>query len=202
MSREVDERALPIVAAVSRNLSRRFRGYITFEDVTQDAYLWLLERPKLHVEWLDQGKDGEKYLHKSLRRHCEREARRAKADRLGTKISDEYFYDVGRLADILPFIFNTEDWGEMPQQVETDRVSGTREPAEGGNWLASVVDVKAAYEAQPVEYRRVLMRYYHDEWSFQQIAEADQCTVGHAKKQVARGVARMLDSLGGESPWT
>ena len=86
-------------------------------------------------------------------------------------------------------------------EKNSDRVSGTIEPAEGGNWLASMVDVKRAYDLLDVEYRRVLMRYYKDEWTFRQIAEADQCSVGHARKQIGRGVALMLDILGGEDPW-
>ena len=202
MTRDIPEEVHHIVAVVSRNVHRRFRNWIDFEDIQQEAYLWCLSKPRKVTEYLDDGKQGEKKLTLSLRRHCEQQARKAKAAANGGHYSDEFFYEISQLSELLPLMFDRENWLEQPQDFGADKVSGTREPAEGGNWLTTMVDVSTAYEALTIEDRRLLRRYYWDEWTFKMIADAEQVEPHQARKAVYEALVHLLDELGGASPWT
>jgi hypothetical protein len=206
MRREIPDEAQPLISAAARITASKFRGYTTYADAHQDAQEFILSKPRKVADWLADGKPGERALKTALRRHCEREARRAKADQLGTTISDEYFFDRGKVTDILPYIFNEKDWESPPNESPLDgdeqqEIHYRHDPAEGGNWLASVLDVKVAFEQMDVMYRRMLRRYYHDGWSFEHIAHTEQRSAEWVRREIGRAVFQIVEGLGGESPW-
>jgi len=201
MSRDIDERAHPLVASIARHVHRKFRQWTTFEDVKQDAYLWCVQKPRKVTEYLDGGKEGEKKMMVSLRRYCEQQARKEKAAAMGGSTTDEFFYEISQLADLLPFVFDHETWGEQPESLNTEKVSGSRQPSEGGNWVTTMVDLSAAYDRLVVDDRRLLRRYYRDGWTFDRIGKSEGTGLEAARQDVGRALMRLLDELGGATPW-
>ncbi len=211
----VDDRVPPLATAAARNVARRFRGYYTVEDGVQDALEFCLthnrstkkkEKHGTIEEILDNGQGGRRYLFTAMRRHCERQARRNKAEELGTTISDEYFYDFAKVTDLLPYCFNAEDWSAPPNYSPQDEdepveIRAKSDPAEGGNWTASILDVRRGVDQLDKQRRRLIYRYYYSGWSFEHIGHSEDMSLGWARKEIGRAVAQIVDSLGGDSPW-
>jgi hypothetical protein len=110
------------------------------------------------------------------------------------------------VADLLPFIFREEDWQGPPNYSPQDEdepveIRSTTDPAEGGNWVATIVDVRIAYGQLDQQHRRMLYRYYFDGWSFDHVGHTEGLTGQQARREIGRAVFQMVDVLGGESPW-
>jgi RNA polymerase sigma factor (sigma-70 family) len=74
-------------------------------------------------------------------------------------------------------------------------------PAEGGNLLASLVDIKKAFVRLPEEDKQILILRYYDNVTLQNIAEYLECAVSTADRRVNNSLRKLQNNLGGESPY-
>jgi RNA polymerase sigma factor (sigma-70 family) len=140
-----------------------------------------------------------------MRRALERYARKEKATRSGYQTNDESFYDVTTIAQLLPYVIASvvnETAIEQAQNLVND---GTPRkpaaPAEGGNLLATLIDIKKSYELLDEDEKNILRLRYHENYTLQQLSEATECAISTADRRCSNALRKILNFMGGESPY-
>jgi RNA polymerase sigma factor (sigma-70 family) len=140
-----------------------------------------------------------------MRRIAEKYARREKARKAGYQTTDEAFYDTATIAQLMPHILASVIEGtvlEQAQELINDgqpRKQST--PAEGGNLLAILIDVKRSYLKLNEDDKVLLRMRYYDNVTLQEIAQYLECATSTADRRCTSALRRLQDQLGGETPW-
>jgi RNA polymerase sigma factor (sigma-70 family) len=180
------------------------------EDVIQEIYAWCLIKADQFNELLSEPDSqkrvaNEKRIAYQMRRVAERYARKEKATKSGYHTSDETFYETTTIAQLLPFVIQSVLNGTVLQQVQDMINDGTPKkpsaPAESGNLVAILIDIKKAYEKMEAEDRKILEMRYHDMFTLSQIAQYLECAVSTADRRCAMAMRKLQEKLGGDSPW-
>jgi len=198
------EEAGDIASQVSRIVHRKYHTYFDVADVRQELMLWIVRRENKVKQWLDhtvneeQYKGGVKQLGKTLTRHADKYCRRIKAQKLGYELRDEQFYSAITLTELLPFV-----WSDIVETRDASkpRVSGGGAPAEGGNYVIQLFDIRRAMLGLSEMDRDVLRRKFFDQLSYKELAEALGVSDTTAHRKVDSAVKRLTNSLGGANPW-
>jgi DNA-directed RNA polymerase specialized sigma subunit len=74
-------------------------------------------------------------------------------------------------------------------------------PAEGGNLLAILIDIKKQYLKLEQEDKTILQMRYHDNFTLQQIGQYLECATSTADRRCTSALRRLQNKLGGETPW-
>ena len=140
-----------------------------------------------------------------MRRVAERYARKEKARKAGYKVGDEAFYDTSTIAQLIPFIIASVVEGTVLEQAQEMINDGTPRkqstPAEGGNLLAILIDLKKAYLKLGQEDKTILQMRYHDNFTLNQIAQYLECAISTADRRCSNALRKILNFMGGESPY-
>ena len=199
-----------LVPAVANSIARRFKGWVEKADLKQELYLWALGRQTQYLDQLNE-ENNEKREHNErriafqMRRIAEKYARREKARKAGYHPSDEAFYDTATIAQLMPHILASGIEGtvlEQAQELINDgqpRKQST--PAEGGNLLAILIDVKRSYLKLNEDDKVLLRMRYYDNVTLQEIAQYLECATSTADRRCTSALRRLQDQLGGETPW-
>ena len=199
-----------IVASVSLSIYRRYRQFVERDDVKQECYAWYYSRAEHFNNLLSdenpvQRVINEKRMAWQMRRHCERYARKEKANKSGYKIGDETFYDSVVLGQLLPHVIASvvdNTVLEAAQNLINDgQPRKQAAPAEGGNLLAILIDIKKAYLKLDVADKDLLIKRYHENLTLQEMAEYLGCAVSTADRRCASALRKLQNILGGESPY-
>jgi hypothetical protein len=197
---DVDEE---LIRPIAYRIGNRYRQYVEREDVAQELRLWWLTHPKAVERYTDDGKVGEKKLTKSLYRAAEKFAREQKALALGYKPEDEFFYNTELIRMLLPMVWNPE---LIFQEVQPDDLGGkirrSKAANEGNNLPAMVADVAQALHRIDLDDYKLLLLHFALQYEYKELAEELDINVGAAKMRVQRAIERLVETLGGETPWT
>jgi RNA polymerase sigma factor (sigma-70 family) len=210
MSKELHPIMADLVPAVANSIARRFKGWVEKADLKQELYLWALGRQTQYLDQLNE-ENKEKREHNErriafqMRRIAEKYARREKARKAGYHPSDEAFYDTATIAQLMPHILASVIDGtvlEQAQELINDgqpRKQST--PAEGGNLLAILIDVKKSYLKLEEDDKVLLRMRYYDNNTLQEIAQFLEVAVSTADRRCTSALRRLQDLLGGDTPW-
>lgn len=210
MTKELHPTLVDLVPAVANSICNKFRGWVEKDDVKQELFLWALNRQSQYFDQLNEEnrerrEHNERRVAFQMRRVAERYARKEKARKAGYQTTDEAFYDTATIAQLMPHILASVIEGtvlEQAQELINDgqpRKQST--PAEGGNLLAILIDIKRAY-LKLEEYDKVLLRMrYYDNATLQEIAQFLECAVSTADRRCTSSLRRLQDRLGGDTPW-
>jgi RNA polymerase sigma factor (sigma-70 family) len=210
MTKELHPIMADLVPAVANSIARKFKGWIEKADLKQELYLWALNRQSQYLDQLnEENKEKREYsvsrIAFQMRRIAEKYARREKARKAGYHPSDEAFYDTATIAQLMPHILASVIEGtvlEQAQELINDgqpRKQST--PAEGGNLLAILIDVKRSYLKLEEDDRVLLRMRYYDNNTLQEIAQFLECAVSTADRRCTSALRRLQDLLGGDTPW-
>lgn len=210
MTPELHPTLYELVPSVSYVISRKFKGWVETDDIKQECYLWAIGRGQQFTDLLNEPdtnkrEQNEKRIAWQMRRMGERFARKQKAAKAGYHTSDEAYYDTTTIAQLIPFVIASVIDGtvlEQAQEMVNDgqpRKQST--PAEGGNLLAILIDIKKAFIKLEQEDKTILQMRYHDNFTLQQIAQYLECATSTADRRCTSALRRLQDKLGGESPW-
>jgi RNA polymerase sigma factor (sigma-70 family) len=140
-----------------------------------------------------------------MRRAIERYARKEKAARSGYQTNDESFYDTVTIAQLLPYVIASVVNDTAIEQAQNLINDGTPRkpaaPAEGGNLLATLIDIKRSYESLDEDDKNILRLRYHENYTLQQLSEATECAVSTADRRCTNALRKILNFMGGESPY-
>ena len=199
-----------IVPSVVTAIYRRYRQWVEKADLTQEAWAFVLSRAETFNETLAhenevQRKWNEKRVAWQIRRSLERYARKEKAAKSGYQINDEAYYDTVTIAQLLPFVIKSYVHNTALEQsqvlINDGQPRKPSAPAEGGNLLAMLVDIKRAYEKLEKEEQDILRLRYHENQTLQHIGEYLECAISTADRRVTQALRKLQSEIGGNSPW-
>ena len=205
MTKPLHKSIYEITPSVANVIMRRFRGWVDREDVIQEIYAWCLIKADQFNELLSEPDSqkrvaNEKRIAYQMRRVAERYARKEKATKSGYHTSDETFYETTTIAQLLPFVIQSVINGTVLQQVQDMINDGTPKkpsaPAESGNLVAILIDIKKAYEKMEAEDRKILEMRYHDMFTLSQIAQYLECAVSTADRRCAMAMRKLQEKIG------
>lgn len=200
-----------ITDSVSAIIARRFRAWVELSDVKQECFMWAVGRNQQFTEWLNEPDSesrviNEKRIAYQMRRVAERYARKEKAAKSGYQTGDETFYETTTVAQLLPFVITAVVTGTVLEQAQEMVNDGQPKkksvPSEGGNLLAILIDIKRAYLKLEAEDAKVLELRYYENFTLQQIGQYLECAVSSADRRCTSALRKLVNILGGESPWS
>lgn len=199
-----------IVPTVAQTIHNRYKSFTERDDIKQECLKWALTRTDYISEQLSEP-DVKKRQHNEHRiawqmlRVAERYARREKATRSGYHTSDEAYYESATLAQLLPFVIASVLDGTVLEQaqemIRDGQPKGSSSPAEGGNLLAVLVDIKKAYLRTDASTQQLLTLRYHENFTLAQIGGVLGCAVSTAERRCMNALRKLQDELGGVSPY-
>ena len=199
-----------LVPSVVTIVHRRYRKYVDRADLTQEAYAWVMARVTYFNGLLEDDYDAVRLINQKriafqMRRAIERYARKEKAARSGYQTNDESFYDTVTIAQLLPYVIASVVNDTAIEQAQNLINDGTPRkpaaPAEGGNLLATLIDIKRSYESLDEDDKNILRLRYHENYTLQQLSEATECAVSTADRRCTNALRKILNFMGGESPY-
>ena len=199
-----------IVPSVAQTIHNKYKNFVERDDVKQECLKWALTRSDYINQQLSEP-EAKKRQHNESRiawqmlRVAERYARREKATRSGYHTSDEAYYESATLAQLLPFVIASVLDGTVLEQaqemIRDGQPKGSSSPAEGGNLLAVLVDIKKAYLKTDATTQQLLTLRYHENFTLAQIGGVLGCAVSTAERRCMGAIRKLQDELGGISPY-
>jgi len=200
-----------IAASVTVVIMRRYRFWVDRQDVIQECYVWGMSKGPALTALLSEPDTEQRIINEKrtayqMRRHCERYARKEKAAKSGYQTGDEAYFDVTTIAQLLPFVIVSVVNDTALEQAQTMiNDSSPRKPpapAEGGNLLAIMIDIKKAYEKLDEDEQNILRMRYVDSLTLQQISQYYEVVISTAERRCNMAIRKIVNLLGGESPWS
>jgi len=198
------EESREIAVTVARKVHRRYHTYFDMQDVTQELMVWILRRQDKIKEWLDHPKESDEYkmgvrkLGKTLTRNADKYCRRMKAQKLGYEVRDEQYYSPISLSELLPFV-----WSDVVETRDASKpkVSGGGNPAEGGNYVIQLFDIRRALKKLDPQDKLVLQMKFFEQLNYQEIAQTFGVSDSTAHRKVDGALRRLNNHLGGQTPF-
>lgn len=199
-----------IVPSVVVLVHRRYRRYVERIDLTQEAYAWLMTRVTSFNEMLNEESEplrlaNQRRIGWQMKRALERYARKEKASISGYQTNDESFYDVVTIAQLLPYVIasvvNDTAIEQAQNLINDGQPRKPSAPAEGGNLLATLIDIKKAYESLDEDEKTILRLRYHENYTLQQLSKVLECAISTADRRCTNALRKILNQMGGESPY-
>jgi DNA-directed RNA polymerase specialized sigma24 family protein len=140
-----------------------------------------------------------------MKRAAERYCRKEKATKSGYQLGDEAYYQSATLGQLLPFVIASVLDGTVLEQaqemIRDGQPKGSSSPAEGGNLLTMLIDIKDAYQDLNEKDQKILALRYHDNLTLAQIGAALECHFTTADRRVNHAMRELNNKLGGASPY-
>jgi DNA-directed RNA polymerase specialized sigma24 family protein len=199
-----------LVPSVANTIYRRYKSYVEKDDIKQECMAWAMTRANDHnVDLMEpieeRRRHNEQRIAYQMRRVAERYARKEKAAKSGYNTTDEVYYESFTLGQLLPFVIASVIDGtvleQVQQMIQDGQPKGRSSPSEGGNLLASLIDIKKGYLQLEVEDQTLLRLRHHENFTLQQIAGHLECAISTADRRCAHSLRKLQEILGGISPW-
>jgi RNA polymerase sigma factor (sigma-70 family) len=199
---ELTDRELQIISQGATNAYRAQREFIPLGDLINDGVVWALEHPRKIELWREKGKYGENLLRHSVKQRCLSHIAKERRRMYRLERDDIAYYTPAIVREILPDIFDIEDWLNSGTSELGDKVSGLSRPSEGNNRLATIVDVKSGFDSLSEDDQALLRDLYEDGGVTHQVLAATlEVSEKTVQRREDRAVQRLVDRLGGELPW-
>lgn len=207
---EINPSIFDIVPSVAHAVHQQYNKYVERDDIKQECMQWALMRAEyinsqLNVEDTNTRRHNEQKLAWQMKRAAERYARKEKAVKSGYHTSDEAYYQTGTLAQLLPFVIASVLDGTVLEQaqemIKDGQPKGSSSPAEGGNLLSMLIDIKNCYEDLKQDEKHILMLRYHENLKLEQIGVILGCHFTTADRRCERALRELNAKLGGPSPY-
>jgi DNA-directed RNA polymerase specialized sigma24 family protein len=199
-----------LIPSIVHTVHRRYWAYVEKADLLQEGHLFLTARAKdfnkqMEEENEETRKHNERRIGWQMQRSLERYARKEKAAKSGYEIVDESYYDRITVGQLLPYVIasvvNDTALEQAQNMINDGRPQRPSAPAEGGNLLAILIDIKQGYLKLEKEEQDILRFRYHENFTLQQIAEYFECAISTADRRCINALRKVVNNLGGESPW-
>ncbi|NDG33077.1 hypothetical protein EB118_23800, partial [bacterium] len=163
-----------ILPSVANSVYKQYKIFVERDDVKQECLQWALARAvyineQLGEENTEQRRHNEQKIAWQMKRAAERYCRKEKAIKSGYHTSDEAYYQTGALAQLLPFVIASVIDGTVLEQaqemIKDGQPKGSSSPAEGGNLLANLIDIKNGFLKLDQEDQATLRMRYHESFT-------------------------------------
>lgn len=208
---EIHPSIYDIVPSVVKQVARKFKGFVEESDLRQECYTfaaikYVQQKELLDEPDLEKRKANERRIGWQIKRVAERYARKEKAAKVGYQITDEAYYETATIAQLLPFVISSIISGKPLEQgqqlVDDGQPKKPSAPAESGNFLAILIDIKRAYLLLDLEDRDILEKHYFEDHTLEQLAQYLECAPSTASRRSEKALSRLQDNLGGDNPFS
>lgn len=187
-----------LVAHIAYEFSRKFH-MIDADDVRQELWIWFLEHPNKVKTWeaLD-GKQSVKLIARSLRNAAKDYCQKQKAQAVGYRVEDNYYYDRELIEALLPSVIR----GDLvaPSIQELGYITGKKVASEGGNWFAMVADIQRGFAKLDEKQMSMLYLRFGDGCDNKTFANELGISEDAARMRINRSVNNLINILGGSKP--
>ena len=199
-----------IAPSVANTVYKQYKKFVERDDVKQECMQWAMSRAayineQLGEENVEQRRHNEQKIAWQMSRAAERYCRKEKATRSGYQLGDEAYYQTAMLGQLLPFVIASIIDGAVLEQaqemIRDGQPKGSSSPAEGGNLLAMLIDIKKCYEELEQEDKHILMLRYHENLKLEEIGVILECHHSTADRRCDRALRELSSKLGGLSPF-
>jgi RNA polymerase sigma factor (sigma-70 family) len=199
-----------IAPSVANTVYKQYKKFVERDDVKQECMQWAMSRAayineQLGEENVEQRRHNEQKIAWQMSRAAERYCRKEKATRSGYQLGDEAYYQTAMLGQLLPFVIASIIDGAVLEQaqemIRDGQPKGSSSPAEGGNLLSMLIDIKKCYEQLEQEDQRILVLRYHENLTLAQIGEVLECHHSTADRRCNHALRELNNKLGGPSPY-
>lgn len=171
-------------------------GAVDYMDCWQEAWVWVLENRDRIVEMRESGKKYDRWLRNSAYHVVVGYTRAEMMHRTGSHISDFAVYTAAHIQDMLPALFLGESFNTGHEVNE--EVKHKTSPAEGGNGLATMTDIKVAFTRLGQEQKQLLFYLYGEgPTSYEKVARKVGVSSMTVRRREQRALDQMVDTLGG-----
>ncbi len=198
MSTTITNAEMRVAERVGRRAASRWTAADP-DDVTSQLYLWIVENQVPVKRWREEP-GGEAKLFVTLRREAAKFCAREQQVQVGRPIRQDNFYNVDMLARALPFAFEDVPQTMAAENPVTGQTFASGSPADFGNAVAIMADIRGALYGLNREIREVLELRFRDGLTLEEIGELAGMSKVGAKKRVDRAIDRLCDALSGERP--
>lgn len=191
------------ISIVAYKLGRKYRGWLEREDIRQDLWVWSLSRakrlaPLVSAETEEQYKQALKFLENDLYRNGDMQCRAQKAKISGYKATDEFFYSQTLIIALLQAHVNHDT---MVTEHTSAKVKRSKTLSEGMDIEAMLADLRASLSTMDVEQVALALDLYGREIPSKQLAEQHGVTRQAIEKRAGKVLTKLIEELGGESPY-
>lgn len=199
-----------IAPSVANTIYKQFKAFVERDDVKQECMQWAMARAayineQLSEEDTEQRRHNEQKIAWQMSRAAERYCRKEKAIKSGYQTTDEAYYQTAMLGQLLPFVIASVIDGTVLEQaqemIRDGQPKGSSSPAEGGNLLAMLLDIKKCYQQLEDEDKQILMLRYHENLTLERIGEVLGCHRSSADRRCTHAMRELNKKLGGPSPY-
>ncbi len=197
---EITDQETRLAAQGARSAARSARGLVSVSDLIGEANLWMVSHMEKVLLWRDEGRHGQNKLRNACRQRCLTVvAAERRIHNRTLRGGDQYYYTPAVIREILPDIFDREDWASSGL-AEEGAVRGPSRPAEGNNRLASICDVRAAFWGLNQRERELLVLLFRDGFDYATVAATEDVHERTVRRREARVLDKLVERLGGEPP--
>lgn len=187
-----------LVASIAYEYSRKYH-MVEANDIRQELWLWFLEHPNKVQLWEKfEGKQSIRIIAKSLRNAAKDYCQKEKANAVGYRVEDNYYYDKALVEELLPAILRGD--GTAPALNNLGFTTTKRVASEGGNWFAMMADVKRGLGKLTHEQQSVIYLRFGDGCDLKTFATELGISEDAARMRVNRAMNNLLNFLGGNKP--
>lgn len=128
-------------------VSKRYHGYVLFEDLTNEVYVWLYEHRGKVRKWLSSSPQQTTRIFRSFYDAARGYAEQEKALKAGYDVEDIAWYSPQLIEGLLPLALDPDFYPESVNERETEAPSSNRRPpSEGGELMTMVIDIRRALD--------------------------------------------------------
>jgi DNA-directed RNA polymerase specialized sigma24 family protein len=197
---EITDHDLRLARQGAMSAHRSCRGLMSLNDLVGEANLWMVSHIEKVELWRDQGNHGANKLRNACRQWCLTVIATERRKRSGLQAGDSFYYTTGMLREILPDIFDPDDWSTSTSTTESEG-RGSSRPSEGNNRLAAIVDVRSAYWGLPDSDRILLADLFQaGGLSYEVLAAMENVHEKTIRRREERVLRKLVERLGGEPP--
>ena len=186
-----------LVGGIAYEFSRKYH-MVQAEDIRQELWVWFLEHPNKVKVWetLD-GKQSTKLVARSLRNAAKDYCQREKANSVGYRVEDNYYYDREVVERLLPAVLRGDS---IAPSLSDLGFSNTKQVlSEGGNWFAMMADIDKALSKLPEEQQNIIYLRF-DGSDLATLAKELSISQDAARMRVNRAMNNLMNFLGGQRP--
>jgi len=187
-----------IVGSIAYEYSRKYH-MCDVQDIRQELWVWFLEHPNKVKVWEElEGKQSIKLIARSLRNAAKDYCQKQKAQAVGYKVEDNYYYDREIVEALLPAVLRKDR--VAPSMVDLGFTNSKKVASEGGNWFAMMADIERALARLTHEQLTIVYLRFGDGCDNVTLAKELDITEDASRMRVNRAVNNLLNYLGGQRP--
>jgi len=200
----------PVVAKTitraARKTHRVQRGYVEFDDLMQEGWLWVAENTERVEQWLEDDDTKNHRLAGSLlygavRPRMHRYAMRQRYLKDGTRPRDYHFYSRATIEEMLPEVLDGMLASRSNSDLQETFITSTRAANEGWEREATTADLLAALASLSIEDRKLLYsRFAQGGVSTEILATQLGITQRSVQRRIESIIGKMINHLGGPDP--